>query len=62
MKEEKSNTTHFHIPLSSKFFFYSLEGAQDMRLFKTLLNEPIIPVIVMETVNQEVNPVLVEDT
>lgn len=24
-----------------------------MRLFKTLLNEPIIPVIVMETVNQE---------
>lgn len=33
-----------------------------MSLFKTLLNEPIIPVIVMETVNQEVNSALVEDT
>lgn len=33
-----------------------------MRLFKALLNEPIIPMIVMETVNQEVNPESVEDT
>lgn len=33
-----------------------------MRLFKTRLNEPITPLIVMKTVNQEVNPALVEDT
>ena len=31
-------------------------------LFKTLLNEPIIPMIVVETVNQEGNPKLAEDT
>lgn len=54
IKEEKSNTTHFHIPLSSNC--YGLEGASStgcrrygMMLFKTLLNGPIIPVIVMET-------------
>lgn len=68
MKEEKSTTTHIHIWLSSNC--YGSEGARlyrkqeiwDTGLFKTLLNEPIIPMIVMETVNQEVNPTLVEDT
>lgn len=33
----------------------------DTRLLKTLFNEPIVPVIVVETVNHEVNPALAED-
>lgn len=41
---------------------YRKQEIWDTGLFKTLLNEPIIPMIVMETVNQEVNPTLVEDT
>lgn len=63
----KSNTKHFHISLSRNC--YGTAESQPYRRLKiggkasskTRLNEPIISVIVMETVHQEVNSGLLEN-